>query len=186
MDTLQLENNEIFKKSISVGFSYLVLGCAFGAVFNSKGGSLFETLIIALFCFAGAAQFAAISFYKGEFNHILMFLTIVAINIRHIFYGFVSIGMLKPGFGRIYILMALTDENFAMREIYKGIKVSNREWLKIFGLNHLYWIIGCVCGSFLSSTSESFIDLAEFSLVCFFVSLFTASSKKLWKKHESN
>lgn len=174
---MPLSNKSIIKNSLPVAFAYLVLGFTFGALFSSKGGSPFEALIISIFCFAGAAQFVAIEFYRPDFSAIFMFITIFTLNIRHIFYG-ISFLNTWAGYKKIYLYLALTDENFGISNIYREHKPSDNEWLKIYALNHSYWVVGCFSGSLVSSSFINRIVGADFSLIALFIAIFASAMRR--------
>jgi 4-azaleucine resistance transporter AzlC len=174
---MPLSNRSILKNSIPIAFAYIVLGFTFGALFSSKGGSSFEALIISVFCFAGAAQFVAIEFYRPDFSAPFMFLTIFTLNIRHVFYG-ISFLNTWSGFRKIYLFLALTDENFGISNLYRDHKPSEKDWVKIYSLNHSYWVIGCFSGSLLPSDLFQKVLGADFSLIALFVAIFASAIRK--------
>jgi 4-azaleucine resistance transporter AzlC len=176
MDAMSIGNKEILKNSSPIAFTYITLGITFGALFSIKGGSTFEALIIATFCFAGAAQFVALEFYNSGFSFIFLFTTIFILNIRHIIYGLSFLNMWK-GWRKFYLFSALTDENFGISQIYKSKEPSDNEWLKIFSINHLYWILGCVFGSLIPESTLKSFEGSDFALTALFVAIFTSSLK---------
>ncbi len=168
---MSLGFKEIFIKSAPIALSYLILGGAFGAIFASKGGTPIEAFFISLSCYAGAAQFLAIEFYKADFSAWLLFASVCIINLRHIIYGLNLISYFPRGIVRIYLLSSLTDESFGISGLYDKEKLTKKNWMLIFGLNHFYWVFGCVLGSILNSQSDSFNRYANVLLVFFFTSV---------------
>jgi 4-azaleucine resistance transporter AzlC len=177
MDAMPLSNKSIIKNSLPVAFAYILLGLTFGVFFSAKGGSSLESLFISLFCFAGAAQFVALEFYSNGFSPLFMFITIFILNLRHVFYGMAFSNVWKGGH-KIYLFMALTDENFGISKMYREHKPNENEWLKIFMLNHAYWIFGCFTGSLFSAHFIQRVVGAEFSLIALFVVIFASAVKK--------
>lgn len=169
---------EYFLKSLPVAVGYITLGLTFGILFQAKGGGPFESFLISLFCFAGAAQFIALEFYKPEFNTSFLFITIFTLNLRHIFYVLNKINLFQKNWKRTYLLMALTDENYGMMSFYDELKFSNNEWLKVFALNHFYWIFGCVAGSLAPKIIIEMSKGAEFSLIALFIVIFASNLKR--------
>lgn len=174
---MPLSNKNILKNSLPIAFAYLVLGFTFGVLFSSKGGSSFEALMISIFCFAGAAQFVAIEFYRPDFSPWLMFLTIFTLNIRHIFYGISFLNTWR-GYRKIYLFLSLTDENFGISNLYREHKPNDKEWVKIYALNHAYWVVGCFSGSLVSSSLVNTIVGADFSLIALFIAIFASAMRK--------
>lgn len=174
---MSLKTTEILKNSIPVAFAYITLGLTFGALFNSKGGAPLEALVIAVFCFAGAAQFVALEFYRPDTSFAFLFVTIFTINFRHIFYGSSFLSKWHSP-QKYYLLSALTDENFGIASLYKEKRLSGQDWIKVFSLNHSYWVLGCVLGSLVpSSVLQRFLG-AEFSLTALFLAIFATAIKK--------
>lgn len=169
---------EYFIKSLPVATGYLTLGLTYGILFQAKGGSPFEALLIATFCFAGAAQFIALEFYKADYSWTFLFITIFTLNLRHIFYVLNKIGFFQKNWKRTYLLMALTDENYGMMSFYDEVNFTNNEWFKVFALNHFYWILGCVAGSMAPATVIEMSKGAEFSLIALFIVIFAANMKR--------
>lgn len=176
MDLVYLNYKIIFKNSLPIALTYLVLGTSFGALFTSKGGTIYEVLFISIFCFAGAAQFIAIEFYHANFPILVMAFAIVSINIRHIFYGITLLGKWN-GSEKIYLFSALTDENFTTVKFYEKFKINNRKWVEIFALNHLYWVVGCCLGCAIPVDFVRKINGVEIFLISFFVAILSNSVK---------
>ena len=174
---MSLSNKQILKNSLPIAFTYITLGITFGVLFSQKGGSALETFLIALFCFAGSAQFIAIEFYGPNNSLAILFSTVFLVNIRHSIYSFSFLNMWK-GWKRIYLFSALTDENFGVSQFYRQLTPTDSEWVKIFSLNHIYWIIGCVLGNFTPPELIESFQGSEFSLTALFVAIFTSSIKK--------
>jgi len=179
---MRLNTFTLIKNSLPIAFAYLILGFTFGAIFSLKGGSTLESFVISLFCFAGAAQFVALEFYKPHFPVLLFFVTIFILNIRHIFYGLSFIGSWK-GLKNIYLFGSLTDENFGISSLYRNHDLKDRDWIKIFALNQSYWVIGCTLGTLVPLKLISNIQGADFSLIALFVAIFASSIRKRRAKH---
>ncbi len=168
---------EIFTNSLPVAFGYLSLGFTFGVLFAGKGGSALEAFLIALFCFAGAAQFIALQFYQPAFSWVFLSTTIFLLNIRHIFYGLKHLNSWKKSVGRVYLFSALTDENYGMTNVYSSRNLSTSDWIKVFGLNHFYWVLGCTLGALVPAQALGYIKGADFSLVALFIVIFSSALK---------
>ncbi len=181
---MSLKTQELLKNSLPVALGYLTLGFTFGVLFSGKGGSAIEAFLISLFCFAGAAQFIALQFYKPDFSILFMFSTIFLLNIRHVFYGLKYLNLWDKGLGRIYLFSALTDENYGMTNLYSSSKLTQKDWLKVFGLNHSYWVFGCTLGALVPGQVIQYIQGADFSQVALFIVIFASSLKSKVKRKE--
>jgi 4-azaleucine resistance transporter AzlC len=182
---MSLKPKELFKNSLPVALGYLTLGFTFGVLFSGKGGSAIEAFLISLFCFAGAAQFISLQFYKPDFSILFLFSTVFLLNIRHIFYGLKHLNLWGKGLERLYLFSALTDENYGMTSVYSASKLTQRDWLKVFGLNHSYWVFGCTLGALVPGELIDYIKGADFSLVALFIVIFASSLKAKIKRKET-
>ncbi len=168
-----MKNVEILKKSFLVGIPYLFLGSMFGVMFKAQGGSVIESVLLATFSFAGAAQFASIEFYSDSSNLVSLATILIIINLRHIYYVALSVKMYGTSkITKNYLVATTTDENFAMLSLNKKNFTGPRDILKVFSLNHAYWIIGCGLGSYANLSLKElrgvdFFLTAMFSLMCF-------------------
>jgi 4-azaleucine resistance transporter AzlC len=167
---MSIARTEIIKNSLPVALSYITLGLTFGALFSAKGGSPLEALIISVFCFAGAAQFIALEFYGNNFSFTYLFIAVFICNVRHVFYG-LSFLQKWSGWKKIYLFSALTDENLGISYHYINRSLRENDWLMVYGLNHSYWIIGCVVGSLVPISNLDSIKGFSFALVAMFISI---------------
>lgn len=174
---MPLKTKDLIFKSLPVALGYLGLGFTFGVLFSSKGGGPLEAFLISLLCFAGAAQFVALEFYNSESSFFFMFFTIFLLNIRHIFYGLKHLSLWRTGIHRAYLFSALTDENYGMTSVYSHYKLTEKEWVQIFGLNHLYWVFACTLGALVPGGLMEYVKGADFSLVALFIVIFASALK---------
>ncbi|MFY7994332.1 MAG: AzlC family ABC transporter permease [Bacteriovoracaceae bacterium] len=174
---MSLKTSELIARSLPVALGYLALGFTFGVLFSSKGGSPFEAFIISLLCFAGAAQFVALEFYKSDSSFIFMIITIFLLNLRHVFYGLRHLSLWRRGVSQWYLFLALTDENYGMTNVYSKSQLTQSEWVKVFGLNHFYWVLACTMGALVPVSVMDYIKGADFSLVALFIVIFASAIK---------
>lgn len=171
----------IFLFTLPVAISYIFLGLTFGVIFANKGGSIFESFFISLTTFAGAAQFYGLEIYGNDYSLITFFLTVFFINLRHIGYG-VAIGKDFGSWGlrKIYMIFALTDENFGMWQLSADKNLP--KMLKVFFLNHCYWIIGCTLGVVWGSQIK--LKGLDFILTALFIVLLVDNGLKIVKERK--
>lgn len=166
--------------TIPVMLAFLFLGISYGMLMEENGYGPIWSFSISLFTFAGAAQYAMVVFLSNQINPLIVFLIILVINARHLFYG---ISMLKEyknfGILKFYLMAGLADETFSL---VKSVKVEdgvNKKQLYFFitVLNHLYWVIGSTLGGILGSVLTFEIKGLDFILTALFVSVFVANFK---------
>ncbi|MBU1020295.1 MAG: AzlC family ABC transporter permease, partial [Firmicutes bacterium] len=177
-----MKNN--FKKafiiSIPVMIAFIFLGISYGMLMEENGYGPTWSFFISLFTFAGAAQFAMVAFLSIQMNPLIVFIIILVINARHLFYG---ISMLDEyrNYGALkwYLMGGLTDETFSLvRSIKFDEKDDKKEiYLFITLLNHSYWVIGSVLGGVLGSVLQFEIIGLDFILTALFVSVFASYLK---------
>lgn len=169
----------MLKNSLPVCIPYLLLGATFGVLFAQKGGTVFESFLISVFTFAGAAQFVSLEYYETPSLYIAMFGALLILNFRHVVYVLLvknKIGKKNNKF--LYIVGAMTDENYGMLEFYKKDKLKQSTIVKVFLLNHSYWVIGCTVGAILGSMNFTVKGL-DFFLVALFLILMVEGVKEL-------
>ena len=102
-----------------------------------------------------------------------------------VFYGLKHLNLWESGIERLYLFSALTDENYGMTNVYSASKLTQRDWLKVFGLNHSYWVFGCTLGALVPGQVIDYIKGADFSLVALFIVIFASSLKSKMKSKET-
>ena len=172
-----LKNSDLLKNSLPIAFAYIILGFTFGVLFRGKGGTPIEAFLISAFGYSGVSQFIALEFYQGGFPVLVLFSTLIVINLRHVLYGIPFLN-LWHGHLKFYLFGTLTDEAFALSQIYRSKKPSMLEWVKIHFLNHSYWIFGCVSGSLVPASVVHKMLGADFALIALFIAIFASTTRK--------
>lgn len=158
------------KLTFPVLCAFIPLGMALGLVARDMefwGPALFA---LSSLVYAGSSEFVALSMFAAGESCFEIVLTSFFINFRHIFYG-VSVFDRIPrhGFGRYYVIGALSDETYS---ILTSLGPKSRDlstWVAF--LNHLYWISGVGLGYVLGGQAHLQIKGIEFCLVALFVVL---------------
>lgn len=174
---MSLKNSYILKNSLPIAFAYIILGFTFGVLFGGKGGSPIEAFFISALGYSGVTQFIALEFYHGGFPAIVLFSTLIVINLRHVLYGIPFLNLWQ-GKLKFYLFGTLTDEAFALSQVYRERKPSMFEWVKVHFLNHFYWIFGCVSGSLVPADVIHKFAGADFALIALFLSIFASTLRK--------
>ena len=125
---------------------------AFGVLFVTQlPYEWYMATAMALFVFAGSAQFLSIGLIANQANLLAVAAAIFLLNARHIFYGLSLLSDLRlSGWRRWYLIFALTDESYSLITALPHDKRAdqNMQW-KITLINQSYWVLGCTLGALL-------------------------------------
>ena len=165
----------VFLDTVPVMTGYLFLGVSFGILLEETGYGLPWAFCMALFMYAGSAQFLAVSLLANHASLISSAIAIFLLNARHIFYGISLIDAYK-GFGKKkpYMIFSLTDETYSLvtqNQPPEGL-TRQRYCFLVSVLDHCYWVIGCVLGSVAGNFIPISFEGIEFVLTALFVTLF--------------
>ena len=165
----------VFFDTVPVMTGYLFLGISFGILLEQAGYGLPWAISMALFIYAGSAQFLAVSLLANHTGLLSSAIAIFLLNARHIFYGISLIDTYKgAGKKKPYLIFALTDETYSLvtqNQPPEGMK-RHSYCLWVSALDHLYWIVGCVIGVLAGNFLPISFEGIEFVLTALFVTLF--------------
>lgn len=165
----------VFLDTVPVMTGYLFLGVSFGILLGETGYGLGWAFCMALFLYAGSAQFLAVSLLANQASLLSSAIAIFLLNARHIFYGISLIDAYK-GFGKKkpYMIFSLTDETYSLVTQNQPPEGMKRQTYCFFVsvLDHIYWIIGCVLGSLAGNIIPISFEGIDFVLTALFVTLF--------------
>ncbi len=173
---------DILKSTLPVLFGYIPLGMAFGILFQDLGYPWYLATLMALFVYAGAAQFMIIGLLIAGAGLTEVVVSTFLINSRHMFYG---LSMLTQyghwGLGKVYLAFGLTDETYSLLTTVNPKDASKKRqyFLMVTMFNHSYWIIGCTLGALLGSAIEFNTQGLEFTLTALFIVLVIEQWKKI-------
>ena len=166
---------QVFLDTVPVMTGYLFLGISFGILLGQTGYGLPWAFCMALFMYAGSAQFLAVSLLANHTGLLSSAIAIFLLNARHIFYGISLIDTYKgAGKKKPYLIFALTDETYSLvtqNQPPEGMK-RHTYCLLVSVLDHLYWISGCVIGALAGNIIPISFKGIEFVLTALFVTLF--------------
>ena len=155
---------------------YLFLGISFGILLGETGYGLPWAFAMALFMYAGSAQFLAVGLLANHASVLSSAIAIFLLNARHIFYGISLIDAYKgTGKKKPYLIFALTDETYSLvtqNQPPEGMKRHTYCFL-VSLFDHIYWVSGCVIGSIAGNFIPISFEGIEFVLTALFVTLFT-------------
>ncbi len=162
---------EAIRDTVPVIAGYTVLGMGFGIVMSANGWSVWMSVAMSLFIYAGSMQYAAIGLFLGNASLITVALTTLAVNARHLFYGismldkYRSAGIKKP-----YLIFALTDETYSL-VCHTG--KGNDYCFLVSLFDHIYWVVGTLIGALVGNVIRFDLTGIEFALTALFVTVFT-------------
>ncbi|MDR1852845.1 MAG: AzlC family ABC transporter permease [Propionibacteriaceae bacterium] len=164
-----------FPATIPVLSGYWFLGLAFGVLLTTSGFSPWWAPFAAIVVYAGSGQLVAIGLLLADFDPVGMFLTVLLVNARHLFYGLSTIERFR-GWGpwRAYLVYSLTDETFA---VFNSARVPDgldekRYLTAIAGMDQFYWLVATSAGAFAGEfihfdvTGIDFVMTALFFVIC--------------------
>ena len=165
----------VFLDTVPVMTGYLFLGISFGILLGQTGYGLPWAFSMALFMYAGSAQFLAVSLLANQTGLLSSAIAIFLLNARHIFYGISLIDTYKgAGKKKPYLIFSLTDETYSLvtqNQPPEGL-TRHSYCLLVSVLDHLYWIAGCVIGALAGNILPISFEGIEFVLTALFVTLF--------------
>ena len=176
----------VFLDTVPVMVGYLFLGVGFGILLAEQAGKgVVWSFCMALFMFAGSAQYMAVSLLATKASLISTAVAILLVNARHIFYGIPLLGTYHDaGKKKPYMIFALTDETYSLvtqNEPPEGMSRHTYCFL-VSAFNHVYWVVGCVLGSLAGAHIPISFEGVEFVLTALFVTLFVEQ----WLTHKNH
>ena len=176
----------VFLDTVPVMTGYLFLGVSFGILLGETGYGLPWAFCMALFMYAGSAQFLSVSLLANHASLLSTGIAIFLLNARHIFYGISLIDSYKgTGKKKPYLIFSLTDETYSLvtqNQPPEGLTRHTYCFL-VSLFDHIYWITGCVIGSLAGNIIPISFEGIDFVLTALFVTLFTEqwlSNKNHW------
>ena len=175
----------VFLDTVPVLTGYLILGIGFGILLGEKGYGIGWSVAMAVFMYAGSAQYLAVSLLASQASLLSTAATILLVNARHLFYGISLVDAYKDaGKKKPYMIFALTDETYSLvtqNQPPEGMsRFSYCFWVSL--LDHIYWICGCVLGSVMGAALPVSLVGVEFVLTALFVTLFVEQ----WLTHKDH
>lgn len=165
----------VFLDTVPVMTGYLFLGISFGILLGQTGYGFLWAVAMAVFMYAGSAQFLAVGLLASYASILSSAVAIFLLNARHIFYGISLIDTYKgTGKKKPYLIFALTDETYSLvtqNQPPEGMQRHTYCFL-VSVFDHLYWIAGCAIGALAGNILPIRFEGIEFVLTALFVTLF--------------
>lgn len=170
-----------FKATIPVMAGYLVLGCGFGLLLQSKGYDWWWAALMSFAIYAGSMQYVAINLLTSGATLIATAIMTLMVNFRHLFYGIAMIEKYKKiGKAKPYLIFGLTDETFSLvcERDMEDDKEYSRYCFYVTILNQVYWVLGSIVGGLIGNSVEFNTAGIDFAMTALFVVIFMEQWEK--------
>ncbi len=175
-------NALILRTSLPVMFGYIPLGAAFGVLFSALDYHWLWASVMAIFIYAGAAQFLAVGLLANQAGLMEIAVATLLLNSRHLFYGLTLVSQQDHrGWRRLYQIFSLTDETYSLlvaTDLPAGTD-RGRFRLRLSALHQFYWVCGCTLGAWAGSRLSFNTDGIAFVLPALFMVLATEQYRHL-------
>lgn len=173
-----------FKMGVQAGLSiavgYMPIALTYGLLAKSTGLTLWETVAMSVFVFAGAAQFITLNLLAIGTGGLEIILTIFMVNIRHLLMS-ATISDRAEGDSKYIKAMYsffITDETFSVAATREG-KLSGRFMLGLGVTAYSSWVLssglGYIIGSGFPKVLQEGMSVALYAM---FIGLLVPSIKK--------
>ena len=162
----------VFLDTVPVMTGYLFLGISFGILLEEAGYGLPWAFSMALFMYAGSAQFLSVSLLANHASILSSAIAIFLLNARHIFYGISFIEKFKKyGFCKYFLIFTLSDESYSLHCAHKPQEGVDEKWAHLFsaGFVLFYWLVFTFMGGLVGKLITFDTTGIDFSLTALFV-----------------
>lgn len=134
---------------LPIVMGYIPIGFAFGVLAQKAGLSVWHTLAMSIFVYAGSSQFIAVGLFSAGISPISIIITTFIVNMRHMLMSAALSPNLK-GWSKPELAAfayELTDESFAVHTM--SFKQGNPAKSEIFAVNSIAqtaWVLGSWLG----------------------------------------
>lgn len=162
-------------KAVPVMMGYVPIAIAYGVLAREAGLTLWETVAMSLFVFAGASQFIAVGMFATAVSPFAIIFTTFLVNLRHLLMSASMAPFLKGRkFGTLALLgTGVTDETFAVN--YAEFSKASRSHYFMYGVNlasYSSWVTGSLIGGMAGQLVPGLDRLPlDFALPAMFICL---------------
>lgn len=163
-----------FRASFPVLLGYTTIGLAFGLVLVGAGLPWWLSPLMAVFVYAGAAQFMGVGLIAGGVGIAELGLLTLLMNARHAVYGLSLLERFKgAGRRKPYLVFGLTDETYGLLTTVTPPPGADkiRFYALVTALDQAYWVAGCSGGALLGKALPFDTRGLDFALTALFVVL---------------
>lgn len=165
----------ILSTALPVVMGYLPVGFAYGVLAANAGLTVFETMLMSLFVFAGSAQLIAVGFIAQGINPLSIVLTTLIVNLRHLLMS-ASLSPHMKEWSKIEVAgfcFELTDETFAVHSLrFRKEETSPRTAILINIVCQSAWLVGSLAGVMAGNAITDIKPFAlDYALPAMFIAL---------------
>jgi len=172
--------------TIPILAGFIFLGIAYGILMNSKGFSVWWTILMSSVIFAGSMEFVAASILTANtFTPLYALFITLMVNARHLFYGISMLEKFKgTGKKKPYLIFGMCDETFSIHCSTEPPEGVDKGWFMFFVtlLNHIYWVLGATLGGIFGAYISFNIKGIEFVMTALFIVIFVEQ----WKAQQNH
>lgn len=166
------------RDSIPMVVGVAPFGIIYGTLASAAGLSLVQAVGMSLFVYAGSAQFIALSLIGGGAGAVVILLTTLIVNLRHVLYS----ATLQPYAGhlsqrwRLPLAFWLTDETFAVVQRYYLVNGDREEarwyWLGVTNALYACWVGSSLVGVLFGRAMPNLAGWGlEFAMLATFIGI---------------
>lgn len=167
---------QAFLSTLPVMAGYMVLGFGFGIILKANGHSILLAFAMSFLIYAGSMQYVALELLASGASYIVIALTTLMVNARHLFYGVSMLERYKgTGARKPYLIFALTDETYSLLcselpELPEGRRTDYFFAVSLF--DQSYWVLGSVLGALVGTLISFNTEGIDFALTALFLTVF--------------
>lgn len=164
-----------FKQTLPLMAGFAFCGLSYGVYTTSLGLPAWSAPLMAVSIFAGSAEFVMADMLTVSFAPLSVFLVVLMINARHLFYGISMLDKYRGAGRKTAILRyGLIDETFALCQPLEAPPGVDRFWVYtwISLLNLLYWAGFAAVGSYVASGLPVDLTGIDFIMKALFIVIF--------------
>ena len=171
-----------FKSMIPIIPGIIPFGAVMGSVSSEAGLSFFQTVMMNVLVFAGAAQLAALDLMKMETPVIIVLITGLIINLRFLLYSAAYSPVMQKSklISRVFNSYFLTDQSYAVMSANEHRLSSNDQKIQFYlgaaVCMYIVWQISVIAGFVFGNFAPKSWAL-EYAIPLSFVSLLIPSLK---------
>lgn len=164
-----------FSVTLPIMAGFLFLGATYGIYMNVLGFSFIYPMLMSMTIYAGSVEFVVANILTGSFDPLHTFITVLAVNARHLFYG---ISMLEKygdtGAFKPYLIFGMCDETFSVNYSDEVPDGASKKWSMFFVtlLDQLYWVAGATLGGIFGSLLSFDTKGLDFVMTAMFTVIF--------------
>ena len=169
---------EAIKLTLPIMTGYIFLGFAFGLLMKSKGYPDYYPILMSVFIYSGALEYAAVPLLAQPFDPIGSFVLGIMLSARHLFYGLPMLDKYKGCKAKPFLIFGLTDETFSLLSTMEVEKERRSSfYLQVTAFDYFYWNFGTFLGTMFGGLVSFSLEGLDFALTALFIVLLIEQMK---------